>query len=134
MANEQRLTHLIGQSLFNICFGVLRLANENKSVIAFNLSYLFDEVSLLDRIMRNLLTDFDQGRLVPLPTRCYPFEQAGLAYCDVQSGLTIGKCELTMVSAQPWLTLYSPGTRPEARGVSPLFRPCGQAPPARRNR
>jgi len=74
VANEQRLTHLIGQSLFNIRFGVLRLANENKSVMAFNLSYLFDEVSLLDRIMRNLLTDFDQGRLVPLPTRCYPFE------------------------------------------------------------
>ena len=101
VANEQRLTHLIGQSLFNIRFGVLRLANENKSVIAFNLGYLFDEVSLLDRIMRNLLTDFDQGRLVPLPTRCYPFEQAGLAHRDVQSGLTIGKCELTMESAQP---------------------------------
>jgi hypothetical protein len=50
VTNEQRLTHLIGQSLFNIRFGVLRLANENKSVMAFNLSYLFDEVSLLDRI------------------------------------------------------------------------------------
>ena len=60
VANEQRLTHLIGQSLFNIRFGVLRLANENKSVMAFNLSYLLDEVSLLDRNMRNLLTDFDQ--------------------------------------------------------------------------
>ena len=37
-----------------------------------------------------------RGRsLVPLPTRCYPFEQAGLAYRDVQSGLTIGKCMLT---------------------------------------
>src|SRR3984893_13537926 len=104
---------------FNIRFGVLRLANENKSGMAFNLSYLFDEVALLDRIMRNLLTDFDQGRLVPLPTRCYPFEQAGLAHRDVQSGLTIGKCELTMESAQPWLTLCSPGTKPEARGEFP---------------
>jgi synaptic vesicle membrane protein VAT-1 len=83
VANEQRLTRLISQSHFNIRSGVLRLANENKSVMAFNLSYLFDEVSLLDRIMRNLLTDFDQGRLVPLPTRCYPFEQAGLAHRDV---------------------------------------------------
>jgi NADPH:quinone reductase-like Zn-dependent oxidoreductase len=79
-------------------FGVLRLANENKSVMAFNLSYLFDEVSLLDRIMRNLLMDFDQGRLVPPPTRCYPFERAGLAHRDVQSGRTIGKCVLTMGS------------------------------------
>jgi NADPH:quinone reductase-like Zn-dependent oxidoreductase len=134
VANEQRLTRLISQSLFNIRFGVLRLANENKSVMAFNLSYLFDEVSLLDRIMRNLLTDFDQGRLVPLPTRCYPFEQADLAHRDVQSGRTIGKCELTMGSAQPWLTLRSPGTRPEAGDVSPMFRPCGQPPPARRSR
>jgi NADPH:quinone reductase-like Zn-dependent oxidoreductase len=80
--------------------GVLRLANENKSVMAFNLSYLFDEVSLLDRIMRNLQTDFDQGRLVPPPTRCYPFEQAGLAQRDVQSGRTIGKCVLTMGSVE----------------------------------
>ncbi len=81
-------------------FGVLRLASENKSVMAFNLSYLFDEVSLLDRIMRNLLTDFDQGRLVPPPTRCYPLEQAALAHRDVQSGLTIGKCVLTMGSVE----------------------------------
>ena len=87
--------------------------------MAFNLSYLFDEVSLLDRIMRNLLTDFEQGRLVPLPTRCYPFEQAGLAHRDVQSGLTIGKCVLTMKSAQPWLTLRSPGTRPAVGGKFP---------------
>jgi len=77
-------------------FGVLRLANENKSVMAFNLSHLFGEVSLLDRVMRNLLTDFDQGRLVPPPTRCYPFEQAGLAHRDVQSGRTVGKFVLTM--------------------------------------
>ncbi|MGH6836787.1 MAG: zinc-binding dehydrogenase [Methylocella sp.] len=82
-------------------FNALRLATENKSVMAFNLSYLFDEVSLLDRIMRKLLTDFDQGRLVPPPTRCYPFEQAGLAHRDVQSGLTVGKCVLTMRLPRP---------------------------------
>ncbi|MGH6794823.1 MAG: zinc-binding dehydrogenase [Methylocella sp.] len=81
-------------------FGVLRLASENKSVMAFNLSYLFGEVAMLDRIMRNLLTDFEQGRLVPLPTRCYPFEQASLAHRDLQSGLTIGKSVLTMGSAE----------------------------------
>jgi len=81
-------------------FGVLRLANENKSVMAFNLSHLFDEVSLLDRIMHNLLADFDHGRLAPPPTRCYPFEQADLAHRDVQSGLTIGKCVLTMASVE----------------------------------
>jgi NADPH:quinone reductase-like Zn-dependent oxidoreductase len=50
--------------------------------------------------MRNLLTDFDQGRLVPPPTRCYPFEQAALAHRDVQSGLTIGKCVLSMGSVE----------------------------------
>ena len=80
--------------------GVLQLANENKSVMGFNLCYLFDEVSLLDRIMHNLLTDFDEGRLVPLETRCYSLEQAGLAHRDVQSGLTTGKCVLTMGSVE----------------------------------
>ena len=79
-------------------FSALQLASENKSVMAFNLSYLFDEAPLLDRIMRDLLTDFDSGRLVPPQTRCYPFEQAGLAHRDIQSGLTIGKCVLTMES------------------------------------
>ncbi|MGQ0445863.1 MAG: zinc-binding dehydrogenase [Beijerinckiaceae bacterium] len=91
-------------------FSALRLANDNKSVMAFNLSYLFDEAALLDRVMCNLLTEFEQGRLVPPPTRCYPFEQAGLAHRDLQSGLTIGKCVLTtgslpaasaMLPAQP---------------------------------
>jgi NADPH:quinone reductase-like Zn-dependent oxidoreductase len=91
-------------------FSALRLANDNKSVMAFNLSYLFDEVALLDRVMCNLLTEFEQGRLVAPPTRCYPFEQAGLAHRDLQSGLTIGKCVLTtgclpvgstMLPAQP---------------------------------
>ena len=75
-------------------FSALRLANDNKSVMAFNLSCLFDEVALLDRVMCNLLTEFEQGRLVPPPTRCYPFEHAGLAHRDLQSGLTIGKCVL----------------------------------------
>ncbi len=79
-------------------FNVLQLATENKSVMAFNLSYLFDEASLLERIMRNLLRDFDEGRLIPPPTTCYPFEQASLAHRDVQSGLTIGKCVLTVGS------------------------------------
>ncbi|MGH6848029.1 MAG: zinc-binding dehydrogenase [Methylocella sp.] len=87
---------------------VLRLVNENKSVMAFNLSYLFDEVSLLDRIMRSLLTDFDQGRLVPPPTRCYPFEEAGLAHRDIQSGLSIGKCVLTMGSVEAKSTRRDP--------------------------
>ncbi|MGH6840448.1 MAG: zinc-binding dehydrogenase, partial [Methylocella sp.] len=81
-------------------FSALRLANENKSVMAFNLSYLFDEVALLDRVMRDLLTDFEQGRLVPPPTRCYPFEQAGLAHRDLQAGFTIGKSVLTMGSIE----------------------------------
>jgi NADPH:quinone reductase-like Zn-dependent oxidoreductase len=89
-------------------FGVLRLASENKSVMAFNLSYLFDEVSLLDRVMRNLLTDFEQGRLIPAPTRLYPLEQAGLAHRDVQSGLTIGKCVLTMGSDEAKLMQRHP--------------------------
>ncbi|MGH6869644.1 MAG: zinc-binding dehydrogenase, partial [Methylocella sp.] len=81
-------------------FSVLRLAAENKSVMAFNLSYLFDELALLDRIMGNLLADFEHGRLVPPPTRCYPFEQAGLAHRDLQSGQTIGKCVLTIGSVE----------------------------------
>ncbi|PNE11066.1 MAG: zinc-binding dehydrogenase [Beijerinckiaceae bacterium] len=89
-------------------FGALRLASENKSVMAFNLSYLFDEVSLLDRIMCSLLTDFEEGSLVPPPTRCYPFEQAGLAHRDVQSGLTIGKCVLTVGSVEANLTRRHP--------------------------
>jgi synaptic vesicle membrane protein VAT-1 len=87
-------------------FSALRLANENKSVMAFNLSYLFDELALLDRVMRNLLTEFEQGRLVPPPTRCYPFEQADLAHRDLQSGLTIGKCVLTMGSLPVASTMH----------------------------
>jgi synaptic vesicle membrane protein VAT-1 len=96
-------------------FGVLQLANENKSIMAFNLCYLFDEVSLFDRIMHNLLTDFEHGRLVPPSTRCYPCEQAGLAHRDVQSGLTTGKCVLTMGSVEA-KSIRGPGLRQSIRG------------------
>lgn len=75
-------------------FSPLTMTNENKSLLAFNLSYLFDEQSLLVRGMEQLLTWAREGRIRPLPTRTYRLEDVAAAHRDIESGRTVGKLVL----------------------------------------
>ena len=54
-------------------FNPLALTSENRSVMGFNLSYMFDQTAVLERSMARLLQLADAGVLRPprsLPTRC----------------------------------------------------------------
>lgn len=75
-------------------FSPMSLTNDNKSVLAFNLSYLFEETSLLERGMDQLLVWAKEGRIKPLPTRAYRFEHVAQAHRDLESGKTVGKLVL----------------------------------------
>jgi NADPH:quinone reductase-like Zn-dependent oxidoreductase len=75
-------------------FNPLDLTNDNRSVLAFNLSYLFERLDLLDEGMTRLLEWADEGRLQPLPTTSYPLAQVARAHRDIESGRTIGKLVL----------------------------------------
>lgn len=72
-------------------FNPLDLTNESKSVLAFNLSYLFDRTDILEAAMSDLLSWLEEGSIVPPPVTPYPFADVARAHRDIESGQTTGK-------------------------------------------
>lgn len=77
-------------------FDPLRLTGDNKSVMAFNLSYLFERRELLQSAMAELLARVADGRLHPPEVRCYPLADVAAAHRDLESGRTTGKLVLAL--------------------------------------
>ncbi|WP_437874565.1 synaptic vesicle VAT-1 family membrane protein [Sorangium sp. So ce513] len=77
-------------------FNPLDLCNDNKSVLAFNLSYLFHKTEILREAMERLVGWLEEGRLAAPPVTTYPLERAGEAHRALESGSTVGKLVLTM--------------------------------------
>lgn len=75
-------------------FNPLKMTNDNHSVLAFNLSYLFNKVTLLQRAMAIILQAFENKEIRPSKVTAYPLEKAPLAHRDLESGQTIGKLVL----------------------------------------
>jgi NADPH:quinone reductase-like Zn-dependent oxidoreductase len=75
-------------------FNPLQMTDANKGVVAFNLSYLFDESERFEEALGALLTDVDNGRLQPPPITAFPFDQVAEAHRALQSGDTVGKLVL----------------------------------------
>lgn len=70
------------------------LTQKNKSVMGFNLSYLFDHTKLLVDSMEQLVRWAEDGRLRPPPVRTFPLAQAAAAQQLLETGSTIGKLVL----------------------------------------
>jgi synaptic vesicle membrane protein VAT-1 len=77
-------------------FNPLALTNDNASVLAFNLSYLFERRDVLAEGMARLLAWVEEGRLVAPPVTRYPLEQVADAHRALESGRTVGKLVLTL--------------------------------------
>lgn len=75
-------------------FSPLRMTQENRSVIAANLSFLQSEAPRLREGMRWLMERFADGRLRPLPVETFPLAQAAQAQRRIESGASIGKLVL----------------------------------------
>lgn len=75
-------------------FRPLEMTNANKSVMAFNLSYLFAEVDTLRAAMTQILDLTARGLLRPQTPFIYPFREVAEAHKALQSGKTIGKLVL----------------------------------------
>jgi NADPH:quinone reductase-like Zn-dependent oxidoreductase len=75
-------------------FNPLALTNDNKSVLAFNLSYLFDRRDLLEEGVSTLNEWIHRGRVRPLPVREYRLARVADAHRDLESGRTVGKLVL----------------------------------------
>jgi len=75
-------------------FNPLDLTNDNKSVMAFNLSYLFEHGHLLQEGMAGLLDLFQVGKIRPHEVDAIPFAHVGEAHRKIESGRTVGKLVL----------------------------------------
>lgn len=76
-------------------FDPLRLTNDNKSVLACNLSYLVGEQALLARGLDEVLGWVEAGHLPAPRIQSFPLHEAGRAHAALQSGTTVGKLVLT---------------------------------------
>ena len=72
----------------------LAMTRANKTVIAFNLSYLFDRTDLLHHAMGDLLRWVSEGKIKPPILRRFPLEGVADAHRALQSGKTVGKLVL----------------------------------------
>lgn len=77
-------------------FNPLDLVNQNKSVLAFNLSFLFSRTDLLEDGMHDLLEWSEIGKIRPLPLQTFDFEDVAKSHKALESGKTIGKLALLM--------------------------------------
>ncbi len=63
-------------------------------MLAFNLSYLFDERDVLVRAADQLWGWANDSRLVPPKTTTFDFDRVADAHCALESGETVGKLVL----------------------------------------
>jgi len=75
-------------------FHPIRMVNENRSVLAFNLSYLFAHGDLLREAIGRLFGWLAEGRIRPPPVTAYPAGEVARAHRDLESGRTVGKLVL----------------------------------------
>jgi NADPH:quinone reductase-like Zn-dependent oxidoreductase len=72
------------------------LFTDNKSVIGFNLSFLFDRDDLITEGMDALLRWVEEGKIIPPKVTEFLLENAGEAHRLLESGQSTGKLVLLM--------------------------------------
>ncbi len=80
-------------------FDPLHMTNHNRSVMAFNLSYLFERRALFSAALAELAALAQAGAIRALPTEAIAFAEARRAHQRLQSGSTIGKLVLVTAGA-----------------------------------
>lgn len=67
------------------------MTQENKSLIAFNLSFLFHRQDLLLESMQDLIKWVEEGKIKEPALQPFPFEKVADAHRALESGTTVGK-------------------------------------------
>lgn len=75
-------------------FNPLDMTTSNRSVLAFNLSFLFDRRDILAEGAAQLFGWLEAGRLKMPAVQVYPVEKVADAHRDIESGTTVGKLVL----------------------------------------
>lgn len=87
---------LVWDYLWTPRFNPLYMTHENRSLMAFNLSYLMQKKEILEEYAKIIFTWIEKGKIVPPAIKTYPFERAEKAQRDLELGSTIGKLILTI--------------------------------------
>jgi synaptic vesicle membrane protein VAT-1 len=77
-------------------FNPFELTTKSISVLAFNLSYLFDRRAILEEAMTRVAGWLADGRVKPPPVKAYAFADVAQAHRDIESGQSVGKLVLVM--------------------------------------
>ncbi len=77
-------------------FNPVDLHKQNRSLVTFNLSFLFDRRDLLQEAMRSLYLWLQEGKIRMPNVTAYPFREVARAHRDLQSGRTVGKLVLVL--------------------------------------
>lgn len=75
-------------------FNPLDMTGTNRSVMGFNLSYLFDRVDILAQAMACILPWAEEGVLRPPPVSTFAMHEVAAAHRALESGRTVGKLVL----------------------------------------
>jgi NADPH:quinone reductase-like Zn-dependent oxidoreductase len=75
-------------------FDPLDLTHQSKSVLAFNLSYLFDRTDILDEGVAQVMAWIRDGHVPPPAVTTYALDDVARAHRDLESGQTTGKLVL----------------------------------------
>jgi NADPH:quinone reductase-like Zn-dependent oxidoreductase len=75
-------------------FNPFHMVDRNVGVMAFNLSYLFEEVRLFQVAMDDVLVRLKRGAIKPLPITTHALSRTHEAHRALQSGKTSGKLAL----------------------------------------
>jgi NADPH:quinone reductase-like Zn-dependent oxidoreductase len=80
-------------------FNPLRMTSDNKGVVAFNLSFLFDRLDLLQPAVNDLSAWVEAGRIRVPSVRSFSMQDVAQAHQALESGQTTGKLVLRTGSA-----------------------------------
>jgi synaptic vesicle membrane protein VAT-1 len=75
-------------------FNPLSMTSENKSLVTFNLSFLFGRQDLFQQGMEEIIKWLETGELQVPSIKTFPLEQVADAHRELESGKTIGKLVL----------------------------------------
>jgi synaptic vesicle membrane protein VAT-1 len=75
-------------------FSPLDMTDQSRSVLAFNLSYLFDREDFMREGMADIIGWLETKAIVPPPITTYPLAEVARAHADIESGKTVGKLVL----------------------------------------
>jgi NADPH:quinone reductase-like Zn-dependent oxidoreductase len=76
-------------------FNPLEMTKDNRSVLAFNLNYLFQKQLIPIDDLEKIVKWFEEGKIKMPHLHQYPFNEVARAQHDMESGQTTGKLVLT---------------------------------------